>query len=47
MLVFGGGIIDLETATMCSALGAHVDVVERLPELLFGVDPVLRIGEVA
>ncbi|WP_194456454.1 NAD-binding protein [Bradyrhizobium sp. CCBAU 53421] len=36
-----GGIIGLETATMCSALDAHVDVVERLSELLFSVDPVL------
>ncbi|WP_342709867.1 dihydrolipoyl dehydrogenase [Bradyrhizobium sp. B124] len=39
MLVIGGGIIGLEMATVYSALGARVDVVERLPELLSGVDP--------
>ncbi|QQO23688.1 dihydrolipoyl dehydrogenase [Bradyrhizobium diazoefficiens] len=39
MLVVGGGIIGLEMATIYSALGARVDIVERLPELLAGVDP--------
>ncbi|QOZ36514.1 dihydrolipoyl dehydrogenase [Bradyrhizobium sp. CCBAU 53421] len=39
MLVIGGGIIGLEMATVYSALGARVDIVERLPELLPGVDP--------
>jgi len=39
LLVIGGGIIGLEMATVYGALGARVDVVERLPELLSGVDP--------
>ncbi|PWJ84673.1 dihydrolipoamide dehydrogenase [Pseudaminobacter salicylatoxidans] len=38
MLVIGGGIIGLEMATVYSALGAKVDVVERLDGLLTGVD---------
>lgn len=38
LLVIGGGIIGLEMATVYSALGARVDVVERLPNLLEGVD---------
>ncbi len=38
MLVIGGGIIGLEMATVYSALGSHVDVVERLDGLLAGVD---------
>jgi dihydrolipoamide dehydrogenase len=38
LLVIGGGIIGLEMATVYSALGARVDVVERLPHLLEGVD---------
>lgn len=38
LLVIGGGIIGLEMATVYSALGARVDVVERLPSLLEGVD---------
>ncbi|ACB27556.1 dihydrolipoyl dehydrogenase [Methylobacterium radiotolerans] len=38
LLVIGGGIIGLEMATVYSALGARVDVVERLPGLLEGVD---------
>ena len=38
LLVIGGGIIGLEMATVYSALGARVDVVERLPNLLDGVD---------
>jgi dihydrolipoamide dehydrogenase len=37
MLVVGGGIIGLEMATVYSALGARVDLVERLPELLSGL----------
>ena len=32
LLVIGGGIIGLEMATVYSALGARVDVVERLGE---------------
>jgi dihydrolipoamide dehydrogenase len=39
MLIVGGGIIGLEMATVYSALGARVDVVERLSDLLAGVDP--------
>lgn len=38
MLVIGGGIIGLEMATVYGALGARIDVVELLPELLSGVD---------
>ncbi len=38
LLVIGGGIIGLEMATVYSALGARVDVVERLPHILDGVD---------
>ncbi|RUP21921.1 dihydrolipoyl dehydrogenase [Methylobacterium sp.] len=38
LLVIGGGIIGLEMATVYSALGARVDVVERLTSLLEGVD---------
>jgi dihydrolipoamide dehydrogenase len=39
LLVVGGGIIGLEMATVYSALGSRVDVIERLPMLLTGVDP--------
>lgn len=38
MLVIGGGIIGLEMATVYSALGARVDVVEQLEKLLPDVD---------
>ena len=38
MLVIGGGIIGLEMATVYSALGARVDVVEQLDRLLPDVD---------
>jgi dihydrolipoamide dehydrogenase len=38
MLVVGAGIIGLEMATVYSALGAKIDLVERLPEMLAGVD---------
>lgn len=38
MLVIGGGIIGLEMATVYSALGAKIDVVERLDRILTGVD---------
>lgn len=38
MLVIGGGIIGLEMATVYSALGAEVDIVEKLDGLLAGVD---------
>ncbi|MGC2777627.1 MAG: dihydrolipoyl dehydrogenase [Bradyrhizobium sp.] len=38
LLVIGGGIIGLEMATIYSALGARVDVVELLDRLLPGVD---------
>ncbi len=38
MLIVGAGIIGLEMATVYSALGATVDLVERLPHMLAGVD---------
>ncbi|MET2829267.1 dihydrolipoyl dehydrogenase [Mesorhizobium shangrilense] len=38
MLVVGGGIIGLEMATVYSALGARVDLVELFDKLLPGVD---------
>lgn len=38
MLVIGGGIIGLEMATVYSALGARVDVVEQFDRLLPDVD---------
>lgn len=38
MLVIGGGIIGLEMATVYSALGAKIDVVELLEGILAGVD---------
>lgn len=38
MLVIGAGIIGLEMATVYSALGAKIDLVERLPDILAGVD---------
>ena len=39
MLVVGGGIIGLEMATVYSALGARIDIIEKLPNILAGVDP--------
>ncbi|MEO5699835.1 MAG: dihydrolipoyl dehydrogenase [Casimicrobiaceae bacterium] len=38
MLVVGGGIIGLEMATVYSALGARLDVVEMLDGLMLGAD---------
>ncbi len=38
MLVVGGGIIGLEMATVYSALGARIDVVEMLDGLMLGAD---------
>ena len=38
MLVIGGGVIGLEMATVYSALGAKVDVVEMADDILVGVD---------
>ncbi len=38
MLVIGGGIIGLEMATVYSALGARIDVVEMLDGLMTGTD---------
>jgi dihydrolipoamide dehydrogenase len=38
MLVIGGGIIGLEMATVYSALGAKIDVVEALDGLMAGAD---------
>ena len=39
MLVIGGGIIGLEMATVYSALGSHITVVELFDQLMNGVDP--------
>ena len=39
MLVVGGGIIGLEMATVYSALGSSIDVVELQPGLIPGCDP--------
>ena len=38
MLVIGGGIIGLEMATVYSALGTRIDVVEMLDGLMTGAD---------
>jgi len=38
MLVIGAGIIGLEMATVYSALGAHIDVVEMLDIMMAGAD---------
>src|SRR5205809_3127594 len=38
MLVIGGGIIGLEMATVYSALGTRIDVVEMLDGLMVGAD---------
>ena len=38
MLVIGGGIIGLEMATVYSALGSKITVVEMLPQLVAGAD---------
>lgn len=46
MLVIGGGIIGLEMATVYSALGARIDVVEALDGLMQGPDrDLVRIWE--
>jgi dihydrolipoamide dehydrogenase len=39
MLVIGGGIIGLEMATVYSALGSEIDVVELMDNLIPGCDP--------
>ena len=39
MLVIGGGIIGLEMATVYSALGSQIDVVELMDNLIPGCDP--------
>ena len=39
MLVIGGGIIGLEMATVYSALGSQITVVELMDQLMNGVDP--------
>jgi dihydrolipoamide dehydrogenase len=39
MLVVGAGIIGLEMATVYSALGTQIDLVERMPKILSDVDP--------
>jgi dihydrolipoamide dehydrogenase len=38
MLIVGGGIIGLEMATVYSALGARIDIVEQFDGLLNGID---------
>ena len=38
MLILGGGIIGLEMATVYSALGSNIDVVEMQPQLMPGAD---------
>ena len=46
MLVIGGGIIGLEMATVYSALGARVDVVEMMDSLMQGPDrDLVRVWE--
>jgi len=39
MLVVGGGIIGLEMASVYSALGSQIDIVELMPQLIPGCDP--------
>ena len=39
LLVIGGGVIGCEFASLFTALGAQVTVVEVLPQILAGVDP--------
>ncbi len=39
MLIVGGGIIGLEMASVYSALGSKIDVVELQPQLMPGCDP--------
>ncbi len=41
LAVIGGGIIGMEFATIFAALGTKVSVVERLPNILTGVEPEL------
>jgi dihydrolipoamide dehydrogenase len=46
MLVIGGGIIGLEMATVYSALGSRIDVVEMLDGLMLGADrDLVRVWE--
>jgi dihydrolipoamide dehydrogenase len=46
MLVIGGGIIGLEMATVYSALGCRIDVVEMLDGLMLGADrDLVRVWE--
>ena len=41
MLIIGGGIIGLEMATVYSALGSKISIVEWMDQLIPGVDPAL------
>ncbi|MBF0189061.1 MAG: dihydrolipoyl dehydrogenase [Magnetococcales bacterium] len=41
LIVIGAGVIGLEMATIWRRLGADVTIIEALPEILPGVDPVL------
>lgn len=43
-VIVGGGVIGVEFATLLSALGSRVTVVEMLPTLLSGIDTFLRAG---
>ena len=39
--IVGGGVIGIEFATLLSALGVKVTVLEMMPDILPGVDPVI------
>lgn len=41
LAIIGGGIIGMEFATIFAALGSEVSVIERLPNILTGVEPEL------
>ena len=38
LLIIGGGVIGCEFASLFSALGSQVSIVEKMPQLLPGVD---------
>ncbi len=42
VVIVGGGVIGVEFATLLSALGCEVTVLEMLPAILPGVDPLIR-----
>ncbi len=41
LAVIGGGVIGMEFATIFAALGTHVSVIEKLPNILTGIEPEL------